>query len=158
MKDLLEYLDSLGIGAGNIEGEDAWAPDCERPSFLWVKSGVEDVTDRAYDIWGEIQRLKRLPEPEDWRTHYDAIHEQWELLDAECPVGWDKFECVLSVGGGEGEGEYVERVWKHLPSGKYLRATASYYSYTGICGWEPLEYVVPVENTITVINYVEENP
>ena len=47
--------------------------------------------------------------------------------------GTIKFECVVSEGGGEGSGEYVERVEKFTVQGEelYVKETGSYYSYHG---------------------------
>lgn len=57
----------------------------------------------------------------------------WSRLRFELPPGF-KVTCVHVDGGGEGEGEYVERVFciEHGEQSWHIKTTGSYYSYDGI--------------------------
>lgn len=74
-------------------------------------------------------------------------------------IGNDDFDqnelnirLVHEEGGGEGEGEHVERVFEHDDNGKliYFRITGFYSSYEGIDWDTDVEKVKPVLKTITV--------
>jgi hypothetical protein len=67
-------------------------------------------------------------------------------LEAE-PLG--TYEVVEKEGGGEGEGEHVYLVVHFPKHDKYIEATASYYSGSGICDWSDWSFVRPYEVTIT---------
>lgn len=163
MKNLIEYLKRANIKAGNLEGEDE-SGDSRLPELVWAESGMPDVTNRAVVAAKEHQRLKKLPWPDynnpnywDLRAQRDNdIKTQRTILSEECPVSLDKFKRVYAEGGNEGEGEYVERVWEYLPTGRLIRATANYYSYDGISEWSAFEYVEAYQKTITAYRTVKE--
>lgn len=163
MKNLIEYLKRANIKAGNLEGEDE-SGDSRLPELVWAESGMPDVTNRAIAAAGEFVRLTRLPRPDYYSPDYreliaqrdNDINTQLAILSEECPVSLDKFKRVYAEGGNEGEGEYVERVWEHIPTGRLIRATANYYSYDGISYWSAFEYVEAYEKTITAYRTVKE--
>jgi hypothetical protein len=63
-------------------------------------------------------------------------------------------ELVHQVGGGEGEGEYVERIFKYVSeedrSDYFFKFTGYYASYSGTSYDEGFTQVFPKEKTITV--------
>jgi hypothetical protein len=87
----------------------------------------------------------------------ESLGRLFNYCDIELADGFD-FEEVYSEGGGEGGGEYVERVWEIKYGGTHIafvRTIGSYYSHDGIYWsgdfWfcEPKEVVV-VEYTNVV--------
>jgi len=61
-------------------------------------------------------------------------------------------KLVHRVGGGEGQGEYAERVYEHDNDGEmiYFKITGFYSSYDGTDWDSDIQRVTPQEKTITV--------
>ena len=58
-------------------------------------------------------------------------------------------KLVHREGGGEGGGEYVERVFQFEDSDLFVKITGYYYSYEGTT-YDGIEQVAPQQKTITV--------
>jgi hypothetical protein len=71
----------------------------------------------------------------------DVAYEDFD--EKELPL-----KLVHSVGGGEGGGEYVERVFEH--AGIFVKLTGYYASYSGTDWDEDVVQVFPKQKTITV--------
>lgn len=85
----------------------------------------------------------------DWRnTTWEERQEARHKLEGTYPCG--PAILVHNLGGGEGGGESVERVWHFPKHDIYLKATAYYYSYDGISGWSDLYEVKPRQVMTTV--------
>lgn len=85
----------------------------------------------------------------DWRnTTWNERQEARHELEGTYPCG--PAILVHDVGGGEGGGEHVERVWHFPKHDIYLEATASYYSFDGISGWGEFYEVKPRQVMTTV--------
>lgn len=67
----------------------------------------------------------------------------------------DRLHLIYQEGGGEGEGEHVEAVFKLDDT--FYKATWSYYSHYGY-SWDGLEFVevVPREKLVIVYDEVKE--
>lgn len=120
------------------------------------------------DVIDEIIRLKSLinknnnfntlvklinTEVETKKTRFGKFIE--ELGDEYCDVFCDLFEIigdtntVRSIGGGEGEGEYVERVIHFKNYNCYVKITGFYTSYNGTDWHSDFIQVEPYEKVIT---------
>lgn len=151
---VIGYLERFDIAPENLDDalNDYGYGECleDWPEVIWAKHPKcpsEEAKEAARILTGKAPMGT-------WEAYKGAQMEQVDKMSPVCPVATKSFKLVHRQGGGEGQGEHVERVWQHLPSGRFLRATASYYSYDGISGWSDFEYVKPVE--VTVTKYVAE--
>lgn len=67
-----------------------------------------------------------------------------------------KFKEVHSHGGGEGGGEYVERIYHFIDHDVYVRTTGGYYSHHGIEWDDDFEEVFPRKTIVTVYETKKE--
>ena len=102
-----------------------------------VESGAEN-------IWYEGE------EDDDEDRANDLVH---SFLSGDIETDANLLELVYQKGGGEGEGEHVEAVFKLDDT--FYKATWSYYSHYGY-SWDGLEFVevVPREKLVTVYDEI----
>ncbi len=111
-----------------------------------IKESVQDGFRFQSEYNGKIyNEKKRDPEEMPW----DKVFPDLKI----------KIKVVHSKGGGEGEGDYVERVLKvdFNEETFFVQITASYQSYNGIC-WDygRVYEVVPYQQMVTM--YKELKP
>jgi hypothetical protein len=97
------------------------------------------------DVLGFIELLKK--------QNNVSCDEQLEYLKTVVIDGETfDFICVYREGGGEGGGEYVERVYEVKKDGQtinFIRTTGFYDSYDGIDWSQLYDEVKPVQVTVT---------
>lgn len=83
----------------------------------------------------------------------------WELVDqleeSDQELGLGPIETVEEVGGGEGGGEEVVRVFHFKDHDVFIEITGSYYSYDGI-NWEEGVFTQVYPKQVMVTQYVKE--
>jgi hypothetical protein len=126
-----------------------------------IESGANEADLALLVLTDPVEALKQIYagllvasgcDEEDIEDNFDDLEDV--IVDAEfCGV---TVELVHDEGGGEGGGEYVERVYALILNGvqtSYVRQTGSYCSYDGTHWDEELQQVFPHE--VMVIKYKE---
>lgn len=97
-----------------------------------------------------VEKLKEANiKPEDLQDIIEGYgSSEFTLEFLETLVG--NVEEVNSIGGGEGEGDYVERVYHFKDHNVYIKITGFYSSYNGTDWGEHFREVKPKEKVVTV--------
>ena len=116
--------------------------------------------DDPYDFWREVASANlggefskfyynRGNRNESSVCTVDGVPFDYKMLNEWCSRNYKEIECE----GGEGEGEYAHVVVEHLPSGRFLKITGSYYSYDGF-NWEDCDWVEVKPTQVMVTKYL----
>lgn len=95
------------------------------------------------DYYGFIKYITKI-----WEEGDSDLRTLFELVDHTLPI---LNYVIVSEKGGEGEGEYAEKVFYSLLTGRYYKITGEYYSYDGYY-WDDdsCKQVFPKQETIIV--------
>ena len=73
--------------------------------------------------------------------------EDFNVKDINENFSAEDFNLVYAEGGGEGDGDYAERVFQH--ENVFVKITGYYSSYEGT-DWDEISEVQPKQKTVTV--------